>query len=194
MKGQVSGVRTLTGSRPIHSHEDQEDREAVMESFATADMPVLVATDIVARGIDVPGIDHVPLSLPLYPREPGVPSLAGHPVRAPAPALDRVPGHVHGPVRAADRAHGPVAPTSPHPPCPPQPPPLVARVGNPGRATTFVGPRDIALVPRLIKVVAEAEQEVPPWMSEMVAGVAIAAAHHHQVLPPPNPPMHLLSG
>lgn len=43
----------------IHSVLDQDEREKVMNSFRAGTLPVLVATDIVSRGIDVEDIDMV---------------------------------------------------------------------------------------------------------------------------------------
>lgn len=43
----------------IHGNKSQGARERALESFRTGDIQVLVATDIAARGIDVPGISHV---------------------------------------------------------------------------------------------------------------------------------------
>ncbi|MCU0511384.1 MAG: DEAD/DEAH box helicase [Anaerolineae bacterium] len=37
----------------------QEAREAVMRRFRSGDLPVLVATDVVARGVDIPDVSHV---------------------------------------------------------------------------------------------------------------------------------------
>jgi ATP-dependent RNA helicase RhlE len=50
-----SGVRATS----IHSDRRQEDRIAALEGFRRGDYPVLVATDVAARGIDVEGISHV---------------------------------------------------------------------------------------------------------------------------------------
>ncbi|HPF71915.1 MAG TPA: DEAD/DEAH box helicase [Candidatus Krumholzibacteria bacterium] len=43
----------------IHSDRTQGQRQRVLAAFAAGRLPVLVATDIVARGIDVEGITHV---------------------------------------------------------------------------------------------------------------------------------------
>jgi ATP-dependent RNA helicase RhlE len=43
----------------IHSDRRQEDRIAALEAFRRGEYPVLVATDVAARGIDVEGISHV---------------------------------------------------------------------------------------------------------------------------------------
>jgi len=43
----------------IHSDRRQEDRFAALEAFRKGQYPVLVATDVAARGIDVEGISHV---------------------------------------------------------------------------------------------------------------------------------------
>lgn len=43
----------------IHSNKSQNARQRALAAFADGDIEVLVATDIVARGIDVDGITHV---------------------------------------------------------------------------------------------------------------------------------------
>src|SRR5437763_15154939 len=43
----------------IHGNKSQAQRERALAGFKTGYMPVLVATDIAARGIDVPGVSHV---------------------------------------------------------------------------------------------------------------------------------------
>jgi len=43
----------------IHGNKSQAQRERALAAFKTGDMPVLVATDIAARGIDIPGVSHV---------------------------------------------------------------------------------------------------------------------------------------
>jgi ATP-dependent RNA helicase RhlE len=50
-----SGVRATS----IHSDRSQEERIAALEAFRRGQYPVLVATDVAARGIDVEGISHV---------------------------------------------------------------------------------------------------------------------------------------
>ena len=43
----------------IHGNKSQGARERALEGFRRGTTPVLIATDIAARGIDVPGISHV---------------------------------------------------------------------------------------------------------------------------------------
>ncbi len=43
----------------IHSGRSQEDRIAALRGFSSGEFPVLVATDVAARGLDVTGISHV---------------------------------------------------------------------------------------------------------------------------------------
>ena len=43
----------------IHSDIDQEEREFTMEDFRSGDLKVLIATDVSARGIDVPNVEYV---------------------------------------------------------------------------------------------------------------------------------------
>lgn len=43
----------------IHGNKSQAQRTAAIRGFKTGSVPVLVATDIAARGIDIPGVSHV---------------------------------------------------------------------------------------------------------------------------------------
>ena len=52
---QLAGVRTAA----IHGDKSQANRERALEGFRAGKVPVLVATDIAARGIDVDAISHV---------------------------------------------------------------------------------------------------------------------------------------
>jgi ATP-dependent RNA helicase DeaD len=53
LRGVVPGVAAIHGDLP------QSIRDRVMRGFRTGTIPVLVATDVVGRGIDVEGISHV---------------------------------------------------------------------------------------------------------------------------------------
>jgi ATP-dependent RNA helicase RhlE len=46
-------------SAAIHGNKSQAQRERAIAAFKKGDVPVLVATDIAARGIDIPGVSHV---------------------------------------------------------------------------------------------------------------------------------------
>jgi len=43
----------------IHGDKDQAEREAVLLAFKNGNIRILIATDLTARGIDIPGIDYV---------------------------------------------------------------------------------------------------------------------------------------
>ena len=43
----------------IHGNKSQPQRERAIAAFKAGDVPVLIATDIAARGIDIPGVSHV---------------------------------------------------------------------------------------------------------------------------------------
>jgi ATP-dependent RNA helicase RhlE len=43
----------------IHGYKSQPQRERAIAAFKSGEMAVLVATDIAARGIDIPGVSHV---------------------------------------------------------------------------------------------------------------------------------------
>src|SRR3954470_7673050 len=51
--------RTVPGVASIHGDLPQSARDRVMKGFRTGTIPVLVATDVVGRGIDVENISHV---------------------------------------------------------------------------------------------------------------------------------------
>jgi ATP-dependent RNA helicase RhlE len=54
---QLEKARVLAAA--IHGNKSQGARQRALEAFRTGEIPVLVATDIAARGIDVEGITHV---------------------------------------------------------------------------------------------------------------------------------------
>jgi ATP-dependent RNA helicase RhlE len=43
----------------IHGNKSQANRERAIAAFKAGEVPVLIATDIAARGIDIPGVSHV---------------------------------------------------------------------------------------------------------------------------------------
>ena len=45
----------------IHGDKSQREREAALQSFKTGRTPVLVATDVAARGLDIPNVTQVGL-------------------------------------------------------------------------------------------------------------------------------------
>lgn len=47
------------GAAAIHGNKSQAQRERAIAAFKSGEAPVLVATDIAARGIDIPGVSHV---------------------------------------------------------------------------------------------------------------------------------------
>ena len=56
-------VRFLAGAKipaaAIHGNKSQPQREAALRAFRVGDIKYLVATDIAARGIDIPAVSHV---------------------------------------------------------------------------------------------------------------------------------------
>lgn len=46
-------------SSAIHGNKSQAQREKAIREFRSGEVPVLIATDIAARGIDIPGVSHV---------------------------------------------------------------------------------------------------------------------------------------
>lgn len=52
-------ARVGISSQTIHGDKDQSDRLEAMNSFKQGDLKVLIATDVSARGIDIPNVDYV---------------------------------------------------------------------------------------------------------------------------------------
>ncbi len=46
-------------AQPIHGNRSQNQRTRTLESFRNGDVDILVATDVAARGIDIPGVELV---------------------------------------------------------------------------------------------------------------------------------------
>jgi len=57
LAGRLSGLGIRTAS--LHADRTQQQRMAAVEGFRTGTYPVLVATDVAARGLDIEGIAHV---------------------------------------------------------------------------------------------------------------------------------------
>jgi ATP-dependent RNA helicase RhlE len=51
--------RAQIESETIHGDKEQKEREAVLSRFKKGDLKILIATDVSARGIDVPNVDFV---------------------------------------------------------------------------------------------------------------------------------------
>ena len=47
------------GATSIHGDREQREREEALRDFRTGSHPVLVATSVAARGLDIPGVTHV---------------------------------------------------------------------------------------------------------------------------------------
>nr|XP_009861178.1 DEAD-Box Protein isoform X3 [Ciona intestinalis]BAA36710.1 DEAD-Box Protein [Ciona intestinalis] len=104
----------------IHGDRLQQDREQALRDFKLAVCPILVATSVAARGLDIPKVEHV-INYDM-PRE--------------------IDEYVHRIGRTG-------------------------RCGNLGRATTFFdNKKDANLARSLVKILSEAQQEVPGWLGE----------------------------
>ncbi|KAI8800717.1 P-loop containing nucleoside triphosphate hydrolase protein [Cladochytrium replicatum] len=104
----------------IHADRNQKEREDAMNAFKRNKTPIMVATDIAARGLDVPNVTHViNFDLP--------------------PVID---DYIHRVGRTA-------------------------RVGNPGRATSFFDPiKDSSVAAPLARVLQETKQEIPEFLKD----------------------------
>jgi ATP-dependent RNA helicase RhlE len=61
--GADRAVRKLgqagVASNAIHGNKSQPQRQRALDAFRKGSVPILVATDVAARGIDIPGVSHV---------------------------------------------------------------------------------------------------------------------------------------
>ena len=135
--------RAGIGAEAIHGNKRQSQRTRTMDAFRDGDLPVLVATDIAARGIDVDEVSHVinyeiPEVPETYVHRIGRTARAGasgHAItfcsgeerallrdverftRKPIPVKDDQPDYkdpAHAPLPRADRAHHPHLQPHPH--------------------------------------------------------------------------------
>ncbi|XP_036894407.1 probable ATP-dependent RNA helicase DDX4 [Sturnira hondurensis] len=111
----------------IHGDREQREREQALGDFRCGKCPVLVATSVAARGLDIENVQHV-INFDL-------PS-----------AIDE---YVHRIGRTG-------------------------RCGNPGRALSFFDPEaDRLLAQPLVKVLSDAQQDVPAWLEEIAYGTCM---------------------
>ncbi|XP_026570153.1 probable ATP-dependent RNA helicase DDX4 isoform X2 [Pseudonaja textilis] len=108
----------------IHGDREQREREEALHYFRTGRCPVLVATSVAARGLDIENVQHV--------------------INVDLPST--IDEYVHRIGRTG-------------------------RCGNTGKAISFFDPQaDSAIAQPLIKVLADAQQEVPEWLAEIACG------------------------
>jgi ATP-dependent RNA helicase DDX5/DBP2 len=65
--GGRSSSRVADGAAAVHGDKSQQARDAALSAFREGRLPVLVATDVAARGLDIQGVTHV-INLS-FPRE-----------------------------------------------------------------------------------------------------------------------------
>ncbi|XP_062984136.1 probable ATP-dependent RNA helicase DDX4 isoform X2 [Elgaria multicarinata webbii] len=105
----------------IHGDREQREREEALRYFRCGKCPVLVATSVAARGLDIENVQHV--------------------INVDLPSM--IDEYVHRIGRTG-------------------------RCGNIGKAISFFDPRsDSAIAQPLVKVLADAQQEVPAWLEEI---------------------------
>uniref|UniRef100_A0A1D1YPU6 RNA helicase n=1 Tax=Anthurium amnicola TaxID=1678845 RepID=A0A1D1YPU6_9ARAE len=106
----------------IHGDRTQQERELALRSFKSGATPILVATDVAARGLDIPHVAHVVnFDLP-----------------------NDIDDYVHRIGRTG-------------------------RAGKTGLATAFFNENNISMARPLTDLMAEANQEVPEWLSRYAA-------------------------
>lgn len=114
----------------IHGDRQQMEREEALRTFKQGETPVLVATNVAARGLDIPGVTHV-INMEM-PKD--------------------IDEYVHRIGRTG-------------------------RCGNKGKATSFFDEdRDSEMAPHLIKILSNANQQVPDFLQALAGDGPSAAA------------------
>ncbi|XP_043919693.1 probable ATP-dependent RNA helicase DDX4 [Protopterus annectens] len=110
----------------IHGDREQREREEALRDFRSGKCPILVATSVAARGLDIENVQHViNFDLP-----------------------EGIDEYVHRIGRTG-------------------------RCGNVGKAISFFDPtkaQDVSIAQSLVKVLADAHQDVPSWLEEIAFG------------------------
>ncbi|KAL5002475.1 P-loop containing nucleoside triphosphate hydrolase protein [Aspergillus recurvatus] len=110
-------------STSFHADRTQREREDALRAFRSAKCPIMVATGVSARGLDIKNVMHV-INYDL-------------------------PSAMHGGITEYIHRIG-----------------RTARIGNEGLATSFYSDRDSDLAPDLVRILMEAKQPVPDFLSE----------------------------
>jgi len=105
----------------IHGDRTQGERENALRNFRSSRTPILVATDVCARGLDIPNVQHV--------------------INYDMP--QNIDDYVHRIGRTG-------------------------RAGNTGYATGFLNEKNSNIVPDLLEILHEANQEVPAWLEQFM--------------------------
>jgi ATP-dependent RNA helicase DeaD len=158
-------------ARALHGDMSQGARDGVMITFKAGHVPLLVATDVAARGLDISGISHVinydvPTSPDVYVHRIGRTGRVGRSGRAitffeKRQARDVEAIENHAGVKLAPWVQGArVAPTAPVPPKP-------KRHSKPHDAERAPAPRDVA---ENDSVVAAAAGDVAPVSGPVARG------------------------
>ncbi|KAL4754840.1 hypothetical protein BDW72DRAFT_200509 [Aspergillus terricola var. indicus] len=110
-------------STSFHADRTQREREDALRAFRSAKCPIMVATGVSARGLDIKNVMHV-INYDL-------------------------PSAMHGGITDYIHRIG-----------------RTARIGNEGLATSFYSDKDSDLGPDLVKILIEAKQPVPDFLSK----------------------------
>jgi len=105
----------------IHGDRSQQERELALRNFRSKKTPIMVATDVFARGLDIPNVSHV--------------------INYDMP--QNIDDYVHRIGRTG-------------------------RAGNTGIATAFINEKNANILPDLLEILQEANQEVPSWFHQFM--------------------------
>jgi len=116
------------GATSIHGDRQQREREMALKDFRTGAHPILVATSVAARGLDIAGVTHV--------------------INYDMP--DEIDEYVHRIGRTG-------------------------RAGNTGTSISFFDPdQNSDLARSLVKILSDAQQDVPDWLDSLASGTSAA--------------------
>jgi len=107
----------------IHGDKAQTDRTTALKNFSMGRTPILIATNVAARGLDISNVAHV--------------------INYDMP--NNIDDYVHRIGRTG-------------------------RAGKTGISTAFLGEEDAGIIGKLLQILHETGQEIPPWLEELNRG------------------------
>lgn len=124
----------------MHSSRSQRDRETILKDFNSGETPIIIATSVYARGMDLHKVEHVSLTASL-PKPTSTDTTYSQIIN-----FD-LPSRTHGGITEYIHRIG-----------------RTGRIGARGQSTSFFNDRNEDLAPALVNLLLENEQKVEDFL------------------------------